>query len=260
MKNTIASFLEPPWAKWGILLGFALGGFFDGILLHQVLQWHHLLSLVEGVDDLRLQILWDGYFHMLMYVLAVVALWGLWRSRNYTDGEWGSTLVACVLLGFGVWNWVDIGVAHWMMGIHRVRLDSDPLMWDLIWLAAFGLLPMIAAWRVYRTNAARLRNSAVVVMLLTAGAAGAGTWALQPAPQDKFTTVVFGYGTEPREVFAALKATDARLVWTDRAMGVVVVAVAPAQKNQFYRHGAVLVGGTVGGVGCVSWTSVPADA
>lgn len=26
----------------GGLLGFALGGFFDGILLHQVLQWHHL--------------------------------------------------------------------------------------------------------------------------------------------------------------------------------------------------------------------------
>jgi uncharacterized membrane protein len=26
------------------MLGFAFGGFFDGILLHQVLQWHHLLS------------------------------------------------------------------------------------------------------------------------------------------------------------------------------------------------------------------------
>jgi uncharacterized membrane protein len=30
------------------VLGFAFGGFFDGILLHQVLQWHHLLSLVKG--------------------------------------------------------------------------------------------------------------------------------------------------------------------------------------------------------------------
>ena len=45
--------LEPPlidaralrWPGW--LLGFALGGFADGILFHQVLQWHHLLS---GVD------------------------------------------------------------------------------------------------------------------------------------------------------------------------------------------------------------------
>lgn len=34
------------WA--GAIIGFALGGFFDGILLHQVLQWHHLFSLVSG--------------------------------------------------------------------------------------------------------------------------------------------------------------------------------------------------------------------
>ncbi|WP_223252480.1 DUF2243 domain-containing protein [Paracoccus mutanolyticus] len=32
--------------------------FFDGILLHQILQWHHLLSLVPGMADLRLQVLW----------------------------------------------------------------------------------------------------------------------------------------------------------------------------------------------------------
>lgn len=28
----------PHWPGW--LLGFALGGFFDGILLHQLLQWN----------------------------------------------------------------------------------------------------------------------------------------------------------------------------------------------------------------------------
>ena len=28
----------------GILFGLGLGGFFDGIILHQVLQWHHMLS------------------------------------------------------------------------------------------------------------------------------------------------------------------------------------------------------------------------
>lgn len=36
---------------WGaVLLSVALSGFFDGILLHQVLRWHHLLS---GVQDPR---------------------------------------------------------------------------------------------------------------------------------------------------------------------------------------------------------------
>ncbi|MCK1539441.1 DUF2243 domain-containing protein, partial [Bradyrhizobium sp. 176] len=28
----------------GVLLGLGLGGFFDGIVFHQLLQWHHMLS------------------------------------------------------------------------------------------------------------------------------------------------------------------------------------------------------------------------
>ncbi len=78
------------WIRYGSLLGLALGGFFDGILLHQILQWHHLLSLVPGIDDMRLQILWDGYFHLLMYVLAAVALWGLWRAHRRGGGVPGA--------------------------------------------------------------------------------------------------------------------------------------------------------------------------
>ncbi|WP_460744124.1 DUF2243 domain-containing protein [Mariniluteicoccus endophyticus] len=34
----------PGIALPGILLGIGLGGFLDGILLHQILQWHHMLS------------------------------------------------------------------------------------------------------------------------------------------------------------------------------------------------------------------------
>jgi uncharacterized membrane protein len=28
----------------GIFFGLGLGGFFDGIVLHQILQWHHMLT------------------------------------------------------------------------------------------------------------------------------------------------------------------------------------------------------------------------
>jgi uncharacterized membrane protein len=28
----------------GVLLGAGLGGFMDGILLHQILQWHHMAT------------------------------------------------------------------------------------------------------------------------------------------------------------------------------------------------------------------------
>jgi uncharacterized membrane protein len=36
----------------GILLGSGLGGFIDGILLHQILQWHNMLSSVRPPIDL----------------------------------------------------------------------------------------------------------------------------------------------------------------------------------------------------------------
>lgn len=45
--------MRPAWANrwvlWAAVLGFALSGFFDGVLLHQILQWHHLLSLVPPI-------------------------------------------------------------------------------------------------------------------------------------------------------------------------------------------------------------------
>jgi Predicted membrane protein (DUF2243) len=53
----------------GILLGVGFGGFFDGIVLHQILQWHHLLTstgdhpatTVAGLEDNTLA---DGFFHL----------------------------------------------------------------------------------------------------------------------------------------------------------------------------------------------------
>ena len=39
--------------RWTILLSVAPGGLLNGILLHQVLQWHHLLSLWNEEGELR---------------------------------------------------------------------------------------------------------------------------------------------------------------------------------------------------------------
>ncbi|WP_312128276.1 DUF2243 domain-containing protein [Brevundimonas sp.] len=130
------------WAFWCGALGFALGGFFDGILLHQILQWHHLLSLVPAIADLRTQVLWDGYFHALMYVIASVALYRLWKLNRSGNGR---NILSPLLIGFGAWHVADAVLSHWLLGIHRIRPESSqPLFWDLLWLVVFGLLPMVA--------------------------------------------------------------------------------------------------------------------
>lgn len=244
------------WIVWGAVLGFALGGFFDGILLHQILQWHHLLSLVPGVDTLRAQVLWDGYFHALMYLVAIAGLWGLWRNGSHGEEHKRSDLLGAVLVGFGLWHIVDAVLSHWLLGIHRIKLDSpNPLAWDLIWLAAFGVLPLVAGWRLLRrrqqkaSTAGNAHRSLLVAGLVATGMAAAS---LTPPPEQEFTTVVFAPGTRPATVMNAIVASESRLVWSDPAMSVIVVD-SPA-KWEWYRRGALLVSGAALPSGCFNWS------
>ena len=62
----------------GILFGLGLGGFFDGIVLHQVLQWHHMVTSAgyppDSVENLKLNTLLDGLFHASTYIFVVLGL------------------------------------------------------------------------------------------------------------------------------------------------------------------------------------------
>lgn len=252
-----------PWLRWGGVLGFAMGGFFDGVLLHQILQWHHLLSLAPGLADLRAQVLWDGYFHALMYLIAAAGLWGLWRASRVEPPASGRRLAGALLAGFGVWHLVDGVLSHWVLGIHRIKLDSaQPLLWDLVWLAAFGLAPLGLGWILLRRGGrtVSVKGSTLAVLALGALTGLAGGWAAAPPAAQPFTTVVFRPGMGQAEVFAALASADARLVWTDAAMGVVVAEIAPQRRLPLYGQGAMLVSGSGAPAGCAGWVRAPADA
>jgi Predicted membrane protein (DUF2243) len=155
---------------------------------------------------------------------------------------------------------VDSIASHWVLGIHRVKLDSpNPLMWDLIWFTAFGVVPLVIGWFMLRgtsPDGRRLSGSTIVLLALTALTAGAGAWSLEPPPNQPFTTVVFAPGAEPQQVLSAITAADARLVWTDPAMGVVVVDVPPERRWSFYWAGALLVSGSGPPAGCFNWSRV----
>jgi uncharacterized membrane protein len=67
----------------GVFFGLGLGGFFDGIVLHQVLQWHHMLSTwypVNTIQNLELNTRWDGIFHSSTYIFVLLGLFTLWRT------------------------------------------------------------------------------------------------------------------------------------------------------------------------------------
>lgn len=248
------------WPAWAGVLGFALGGFFDGILLHQILQWHHLLSLVPGLEDIRLQILWDGYFHALMYVLAAAGIAGLWRARAMAGAQPGRRLLGAMLLGFGGWHVIDTFLSHWILGIHRIRVASDmPLLWDLLWLVVFGLLPLILGHALMNRHGSGNgssgpgRPATALTAAVTLVIAGAGAWALRPPPGQPLTMVVFSAGTEAQAMDRTLAAFGARLVWADPQAGVALTDIPAGNRWQLYRAGAVLVGGAGVPAGCFGW-------
>ena len=129
------------------LLGVGLGGFVDGIVLHQLLQWHHLLT---GKDDypmttvagLENNTVADGIFHVLTWALVLV---GVSRSlRAWQRGEIAPPWrlhIGLLLAGWGAFNLVEGLLSHQMLGLHHVRDDlGGPLSWDLGFLVLGTLL------------------------------------------------------------------------------------------------------------------------
>jgi uncharacterized membrane protein len=147
----------PPSA--GILFGLGLGGFFDGILLHQVLQWHHMLTSAgypaDSVPNLQINTLWDGFFHASTYVFVVLGLAILWRAAHRTHVRWsGKLLVGTMLMGFGLFNLVEGLIDHHLLGLHHVN-ETVPqaqwIYWDMAFLV-WGALMLLGGWRLMRAG------------------------------------------------------------------------------------------------------------
>jgi uncharacterized membrane protein len=141
----------------GLLLGIGLGGFVDGIVLHQILQWHHMLTATGDhpattVAGLETNTLWDGLFHASTWLATAVGLFLLWRTAQRGDVPWsGRAMLGLLAAGWGLFNLVEGIVDHHVLGIHHVRDDvSNTLAWDLGFLA-FGALLVAVGWWLYRT-------------------------------------------------------------------------------------------------------------
>ena len=148
----------------GLLLGAGLGGFLDGILLHQILQWHHMLTSEGRYPDstiagLETNTLADGLFHAAAWVAVVAGGLMLWRrTREVPHLMNGRALVGWTLAGWGAFNVVEGLVDHHILGIHHVREDADQTVWDLAFLA-FGALLLVGGWLLARTAAPVLELS-----------------------------------------------------------------------------------------------------
>ena len=241
------------------VLGVGLSGFFDGILLHQLLQWHHLLSLVPGETfrSIETQIFADGMFHVLMYLVTAAGLYLLWRTRRqFAEGgvSW-RTVTGGALLGFGIWNVVDVGFFHWILGIHRIRVDvPDPMIYDVAWLLILGGTPLLTGWLLLRRarpgGGAGARGSAATLALLALLAA---PLASLPPPGSSTAVVLFASGGSPVRAFEAALAANSPVLWMSPDGKLMAVRADGAGSTAtLYRAGATLVTRSPALAGCAA--------
>jgi uncharacterized membrane protein len=145
------------------LLGIGMGGFVDGILFHQLLQLHNLLSAPgyypkTGVDphqlvvNLEINMFWDGLFHAFTWLMTAAGLALLWRAGQRPDVPWSTrTLVGGLALGWGLFNLVEGVIDHHILHIHHVTETENHLVWDLAFLAS-GVLLMVIGLTVIRSG------------------------------------------------------------------------------------------------------------
>jgi uncharacterized membrane protein len=140
----------------GILLGLGLGGFFDGIVLHQVLQWHHMLTSAgypaDSLPNLEVNTFWDGLFHASTYIFVLLGLIILWRTAHRTHVRWsGRLLVGTILMGFGIFNLVEGVIDHHVLGIHHVNetVPRDQWIWWDLGFLIWGAAMLLGGWFLF---------------------------------------------------------------------------------------------------------------
>jgi uncharacterized membrane protein len=141
-----------------LLLGLGLGGLADGILFHQVLQWHNLVAEhlpPDTLEALRTNVFWDGVFHVvttLILVAGFVLLQRSWSRDDRVAGD-GRAVLGWVLVGWGTFHVVDQLLFHELLDLHDIRMGvPNPGLYNWSYGASGLLLIALGWWVLQRTR------------------------------------------------------------------------------------------------------------
>jgi len=138
-------------------LGVGLGGFFDGIVFHQILQLHNMLSARIPTDTLvgaKTNMVWDGLFHAVVWLVTLFGVALLWRAAKRGDVAFDNRLlVGGFLIGWGLFNVVEGVIDHHILNVHHVFQRFGQSAWDYGFLA-WGAAMILVGWLLVRRGAA----------------------------------------------------------------------------------------------------------
>jgi uncharacterized membrane protein len=132
----------------GLLLGIGLGGMVDGIMLHEILQVHAMLSNRfdpnESVANLKINMLWDGIFLAAVWTITVIGVVLLWKAIKHPEAFLsGRYLTGAMLMGWGLFNLVEGIIDHHLLQLHHVLQYGNHLLGDMAFLASGVLLTLV---------------------------------------------------------------------------------------------------------------------
>lgn len=146
-----------PLRTAGVLLGVGMGGFVDGIVFHQILQLHNMLSNRYFPDTLaneQLNMVWDGLFHAFTWIMTAMGLWVLWKAAQRAKSPLNTKVFSgSILLGWGLFNLIEGVIDHEVIGLHHVVQRASggmQVFWDMLFLASGLALIACGGWLMSR--------------------------------------------------------------------------------------------------------------
>jgi uncharacterized membrane protein len=155
-----------PLITVALILGIGIGGFIDGIVFHQILQWHEMISskLPPITTDAKsVNMFWDGIFHLCMLLVVITGIVLFWKLSVRRDvDKSGNFLWGGLLSGWGSFNIVEGIIDHHVIGLHNVReLYPHPNVWNY----GFIIFSVIVTLVGYLVIEKRIRSHFISYML-----------------------------------------------------------------------------------------------
>ena len=139
---------DEPYNFWsGILFGLGIVAFFDEVVFHQLLHWHHFYDK----STTSVGLISDGIFHAFSWFATVVGLFMLAdirKRRVWDKRRWAGA----VILGAGVFQLYDGIVQHKLMRLHQIRYDVDVIYYDIVWNVIAGCMIIIGLILLMQTK------------------------------------------------------------------------------------------------------------
>ncbi|HEY9880474.1 MAG TPA: DUF2243 domain-containing protein [Leptolyngbyaceae cyanobacterium] len=146
----------------GILIGVGMGGFVDGIVLHQILQWHNMISNVlppETVENMSINMVWDGIFHAFDWVATLIGIFLLWSAAYHRDPIPSlQQFVGTLVFGMGAFNLIEGIIDHHILSLHYVRQVPNYTLYNFTFLAIGGVLFILIGWVLMNSKKVTVEN------------------------------------------------------------------------------------------------------